>query len=61
VLAFRNLYPGLDPYACQAAFDAWQAGLEPERRAKRYNAAFLGFAKSKQPPSTGPSVVKYPY
>jgi len=45
VLAFRNLYPGLDPYACQADFDAWQDTLPPEKKARQYNSAFLGFAK----------------
>ncbi len=34
---FRRLYPGLDPEACQAAFDAWQAGLPPENKARRYD------------------------
>jgi hypothetical protein len=46
VQTFRALYPGLDPYECQAAFDAWQERLPPEKKAQRYNSAFLGFAKS---------------
>jgi hypothetical protein len=41
---FRQSYPGFDPYACKHAFDAWQAELPPERRAKHYDRAFLGFA-----------------
>jgi hypothetical protein len=44
VETFRRRYPGLDPRACQAAFDAWQAGLPPESKARRYDSAFLGFA-----------------
>jgi len=46
VQTFRALFPGLDPYACQAAFDAWQEGLPPEKKAQKYNSAFLGFAKA---------------
>lgn len=41
---FRALYPRLDPYACKAAFDWWQAELDPEKQAKLYDRAFLGFA-----------------
>lgn len=39
---FRTLYPRLDPYACKDAFDSW---LEAKEVPKRYDAAFLGFAK----------------
>jgi hypothetical protein len=46
VETFRARYPGLDPYACQAAFDAWQEGLPPEKKARQYNSVFLSFAKS---------------
>jgi hypothetical protein len=45
VAKFRALYPNLDPYACKAAFDAWAAGLVPERQPRYYNAAFMGFAQ----------------
>jgi hypothetical protein len=45
VQAFRAMFPAPDPYACQADFYAWQAGLPPEKQAKRYSSAFLGFAK----------------
>jgi Plasmid encoded RepA protein len=45
VAKFRALYPNLDPYACKAAFDAWAAGLAPERQPRYYNAAFMGFAQ----------------
>ncbi len=41
---FHMLYPILDPKDCQAAFDAWQAGLPPANKARRYDGAFLGFA-----------------
>ncbi len=41
---FHMLYPILDPKDCQAAFDAWQAGLPPANKARRYDSAFLGFA-----------------
>lgn len=41
---FSDRYPGLDPYACKAAFDAWQEGLAPENKARHYDSAFLGFA-----------------
>jgi hypothetical protein len=41
---FREFYPVLDPFACKYAFDAWQAGLAPEKKAKNYDRAFLGFA-----------------
>jgi hypothetical protein len=44
VETFRKRYPGLAPYACKAAFDAWQEGLAPENKARRYDSAFLGFA-----------------
>lgn len=40
---FRELYRGLDPYACQGAFDTWLSG-KPKPPAD-YNRAFLGFAK----------------
>ncbi|BBL77361.1 plasmid replication initiator TrfA [Methylomagnum ishizawai] len=39
---FRALYPRLDPYACQADFDAWVYSKPIPRS---YDAAFLGFAK----------------
>ena len=39
---FRTLYPRLDPYACKDAFDSW---LEAKEAPKRYDAAFMGFAK----------------
>ena len=42
---FRLFYPRFDPYACKVDFDAWQETLPPEKQAKRYDAAFLGFAK----------------
>lgn len=42
---FRECYPLLDPYACKHDFDAWQEGLEPNRKAKDYDKAFLGFAR----------------
>jgi hypothetical protein len=45
VETFRVRFPGLDPYVCQAAFDVWQEGLPPEKKARQYNTAFLGFAK----------------
>jgi hypothetical protein len=45
VARFRALYPNLDPYACKAAFDAWAAGLAPEKQPRHYNAAFMGFAQ----------------
>lgn len=38
---FRALWPRLDPYACQADFEAWLAGKTPPRG---YDRAFLGFA-----------------
>lgn len=41
---FRERYPLLDPYDCKYAFDAWQEGLEPKRKARDYDKAFLGFA-----------------
>lgn len=44
VETFRKRYSGLDPYACKAAFDAWQAGLPLDSKARRYDSAFLGFA-----------------
>ncbi len=44
VETFGKRYPGLDPHACQATFDAWQEGLAPENKARRYDSAFLGFA-----------------
>jgi Plasmid encoded RepA protein len=45
VAAFRALYPNLDLYACKAAFDAWAAGLAPEKQPRHYDAAFMGFAE----------------
>lgn len=45
VARFRGMYPNLDPYACKAAFDGWQAGLPDERKAKHYDAAFKSFAE----------------
>jgi hypothetical protein len=45
VETFRARFPGLDPYACQVAFDDWQEGLPPDKKARQYNTAFLGFAK----------------
>lgn len=41
---FRERYPCFDPYACKAAFDAWQEELPPDRQARHYDRAFLGFA-----------------
>ncbi|MGZ8249742.1 MAG: replication protein RepA [Methylomagnum sp.] len=41
---FRERYPLLDPYTCKHDFDAWQEGLEPNRKARDYDKAFLGFA-----------------
>lgn len=40
---FRTRYPGLDVYACQAAFDTWLASKKNKPTA--YGRAFLGFAK----------------
>jgi hypothetical protein len=40
---FHRHYPGLDPYACQADFEAWVAQKTPP---VNYDAAFLGFAKT---------------
>jgi hypothetical protein len=40
---FRELYAGLDPYACQGDFDAWLSGKG--KPPANYNRAFLGFAK----------------
>ncbi len=45
VARFRAMYPRLDPYACKAAFDDWQAGLPDERKAKHYDVAFKSFAE----------------
>jgi len=45
VARFRGMYPRLDPYACKADFDAWAAGLPPERKPRFYDAAFMGFAE----------------
>jgi hypothetical protein len=45
VEAFCARYPRLDPYECKAAFDRWQAGLDPEKRARHYDKAFNGFAR----------------
>lgn len=42
VAKFRATFPRLDPYACQADFDAWLDGKPAPRS---YDAAFLGFAK----------------
>ncbi len=42
---FSNLYPGLDPYACKAAFDSWLEGKRPDQQPKAYDRAFLGFAR----------------
>jgi hypothetical protein len=39
---FRVFHPRLDPYACQADFDAW---LKCKETPKNYERAFLGFAK----------------
>ena len=40
---FRDRYPGMDPYDCQADFNMWVQHKESPRN---YDAAFLGFAKS---------------
>lgn len=40
---FRELYAGLDPYACQGDFDSWLSGKD--KPPANYNRAFLGFAK----------------
>lgn len=40
---FRELYPRLDPYACQGDFNAWLEGKDTPPA--NYNRAFLGFAK----------------
>jgi len=45
VAEFKRLYPRLDPYACKGDFDAWAAGLAPEQQPRRYDAAFMGFAR----------------
>jgi len=45
VAKFRGLYPRLDPYACKDDYDAWAAGLPPERKPRFYDAAFMGFAE----------------
>jgi len=45
VAQFRALYPRLDPYACKAAFDAWQADLPDEQKARNYDAVFRSFAE----------------
>ena len=45
VAKFRGLYPRLDPYACKDDFDAWAAGLPPEKKPRFYDAAFMGFAE----------------
>jgi len=42
---FHALYPRLDPYVCKADFDAWAEGLAPEKQPRRYDAAFMGFAR----------------
>ena len=42
---FRAAWGRLDPYACQAAFDAWIDEKPSEREPKDYGAAFMGFAK----------------
>jgi hypothetical protein len=42
---FRAAWRGLDPYACQAAFDAWINEKPAEREPKNYNAAFMGWAE----------------
>lgn len=45
VARFRAMYPRLDPYACKAAFDDWQAGLPDEQKARNYDAVFRSFAE----------------
>lgn len=45
VARFRGMYPNLDPYACKAAFDDWQAGLPDEQKARNYDAVFRSFAE----------------
>jgi hypothetical protein len=45
VARFHALYPRLDPYGCKADFDAWAAGLPPEKQPRHYDAAFMGFAQ----------------
>jgi hypothetical protein len=45
VARFRAMYPRLDPYACKDDFDAWAAGLAPEKKPRYYDAAFMGFAQ----------------
>lgn len=39
---FHRCYPGLDLYACQADFAIW---VQKKASPRRYDAAFLGFAK----------------
>jgi len=45
VAEFKGLYPRLDPYACKDDFDAWAAGLPPEKQPRHYDRAFMGFAR----------------
>jgi hypothetical protein len=45
IAEFKQMYPRLDPYACKADFDAWVAGLVPEKQPRYYDAAFKGFAR----------------
>ena len=42
---FKARWRPLDPYACQAAFDAWIDEKPAEREPKNYNAAFMGWAE----------------
>ena len=42
---FRAIWGRLDPYACQAAFDAWIDEKPTEREPKYYDAAFMGWAE----------------
>ena len=45
VARFRAMYPRLDPYACKDDFDGWAETLPPEKKPRRYDAAFMGFAR----------------
>jgi hypothetical protein len=42
---FRAIWGRLDPYACQAVFDAWIDEKPTEREPKYYDAAFMGWAE----------------
>lgn len=42
---FRASWRWLDPYACQADFEAWINDKPTERQPKHYDAAFMGFAE----------------